>query len=110
MKDRLLIVEEWDITVDDDYVNSLDSKINDVKNKIRISNDDSEDDSNEQNFSLIDKSDTHDNNLTLRLKEVCKRQLEQLVYRGRIIYFHLHSQLENNKGIKTCHVLFTIDY
>ena len=110
MKNRLLIVKGWDIVIDDDYVNSLDPKINDVKNKIGISNDDSEDNSNESNVSLTDKSDTHDNNLTLRLKEVCKRQLEQLVYRGRIIYFHLHSQLENNKGIKTCHVFFTIDY
>ena len=106
MKNRLLIVKGWDIVIDDDYVNSLDPKINDVKNKIGISNDDSEDNSNESNDNLTDKSDTHDNNLTLRLKEVCKRQLEQLVYRGRIIYFHLHSQLENNKGIKTCHVFF----
>ena len=47
MKKRLLIVEEQDIAVDDDYVNSLDSKINDFKNKFGISNDDSEDNSNE---------------------------------------------------------------
>ena len=33
-----------------------------------MSNDDSEDNSNESYFSLIDKSDTRDNNLTLRLK------------------------------------------
>ena len=76
MKKRLLIVEGWDIVVDGDYVNSLDSKINDFKNKVGISNDDSEDNSNESNFSLINKSDTRDNNLTLRLKRLSKRQIE----------------------------------
>ena len=76
MKKRLLIVEGWDIAVDDDYVNSLDSKINDFKNKFGMSNDDSEDNSNESNFSLIDKSDTRDTNLTLRLKGLDKRQVE----------------------------------
>ena len=40
MKKRLLIVEGWDIAVDEDYVN-----------KFRISNNDSEDNSNESNFS-----------------------------------------------------------
>ena len=35
MTKRLLIVEGWDIAVDSDYVNSLDSEINDVKNKIK---------------------------------------------------------------------------
>ena len=53
-------------------MNSLDSKINDFKNKVGISNDDSEDNSNESNFSLIDKSDTRDTNLTLRLKGLDK--------------------------------------
>ena len=76
MKKRFLIVEGWDIVVDGDYVNSLDSKINDFKNKVGISNDDSEDNSNESNFSLINKSDTRDNNLTLRLKRLSKRQIE----------------------------------
>ena len=56
-----------------DYVNSLDSKVNDVKNKFGISNDHSEDNSNESNFSLIEKSDSHDNNLFLRLKGLGKR-------------------------------------
>ena len=79
MKKRLLIVEGWDIAVDDDYVNSLDSMIYDFKNKFRISNDDSEDNSNQSNFSLIDKSDTSDNNLSLRLKGLGKRQVEKLV-------------------------------
>ena len=51
MKKRLLIVEGWDIAVDDDCVNFLDSKINDFKSKFGISNDDSEDNSNESNFS-----------------------------------------------------------
>ena len=73
MKKRLLIVEGWDIAVDDDYVNSLDSKIYDFKNKFRISNDDSEDNSNQSNFTLIDKSDTRDNNSTLRLKDLGKK-------------------------------------
>ena len=40
MTKRLLIVDRSDNTVDDDYVNYLDSKINDVKNKIGLSNDD----------------------------------------------------------------------
>ena len=35
----LLIVDGWDIDVVDDDVNSLDSKINDVKNEIGLSND-----------------------------------------------------------------------
>ena len=73
MKKRLLIVEGWDIAVDDDYVNSLDSIIYDFKNKFRISNDDSEDNSNQSNFTLIDKSDTRDNNSTLRLKDLGKK-------------------------------------
>ena len=42
MKKRLLIVEGWDIAVDEDYVN-----------KFGISNNDSEDNSNESNFSLV---------------------------------------------------------
>ena len=105
MKKRLLIVGKWDIAVDDNYVNSFDSKLNDVKNKVGMSNDDSEDNSNESNFSLIDKSDTRDNNLTLRLKSLGKRQVEiSLFHRGCMIYFHLHSHLGNNKRIKICKV------
>ena len=53
MKKLLLIVERWNITVDNDYVNSLDSKINDVKNKIGMSNDDSDDNSNDSNFKNL---------------------------------------------------------
>ena len=34
MTKRLLIVDGWDIDVDDDCVNSLDSNINDVKIKL----------------------------------------------------------------------------
>ena len=34
MKKILLIVEGWNIAVDDDYVNSLDLNNNDVKNKM----------------------------------------------------------------------------
>ena len=39
----LLIVDGWDIAINDDYVNSLDSNINDVMNKIGLSNDDCDD-------------------------------------------------------------------
>ena len=62
MKKRLLIVDGWDIAVDGDYVNSLDSKINYVKKTLRISNNESEDDTNESKSSLIDKYDSHDTN------------------------------------------------
>ena len=58
-------------------MNYLDSKINDVKNKIGMSNDDSEDNSNESNLSLTYKSDTRDKNLTLRLKGLGKRQVKK---------------------------------
>ena len=34
MEKIFLIVDGWDIAVDEDYVNSLNSKINDVKNKL----------------------------------------------------------------------------
>ena len=105
MKKILLIVEGWEIALDDGYINSLDSKINDFKKKNWISNNDSEDHSNESNFSLIDKSDTRDNNLTLRLKGLGKRQVENFWFHcGCIIYYHLHSQLGNNKRIRTGNV------
>ena len=55
-------------------MNSLDSKSNDVKNKIGMSNDDSDDNSNDSNFSFVDKSNIRDNNLTLRLKGLDKRK------------------------------------
>ena len=89
MKKRLLIVEGWDIVVNDDYVNFLDSKINDVKNKIGISNDDSKDDSNESIFSLIDKSDTRDNNLILCLKALGKRQVENFGFIAVVSYIFI---------------------
>ena len=76
MKKRLLIVDGWDIAVDDDYVNSLDSKINDVKITLGISNNESEDVMNVSNLSLIDKYDSHDTNFFLRLKGLGKRQIE----------------------------------
>ena len=75
----LLIVDGWDIDVDDDYVHSLDSNINDVKNKIGLSNDDFDDNSNELNFNFVDKSNTCDHNLTLYLKGSGKRKVEKLV-------------------------------
>ena len=34
MTKRLLIIEGWDIAVDDNYMNSIDSNINDVKKKL----------------------------------------------------------------------------
>jgi len=78
MKKRLLIVDGWDIAVDDDYVNSLDSKINDVKNTFGISIKESEDNTNESKLSLIDKNNSHDTNLFLRLKGLGKRQIEKV--------------------------------
>ena len=50
MTKRFLFVNEWDIAVGDDYVNSLDWNINDVKNKIGLSNDDCDDNSNQLNL------------------------------------------------------------
>ena len=79
MTKRLLIVDGWDIDVDDDHVHSLDSNINDVKNKIGLSNDDFDDNSNELNFNFVDKSNTCDHNLTLYLKGLGKRKVEKLV-------------------------------
>ena len=89
MKKRLLTVEGQDIAVDEDYVNSLDSKVNDFKNKFGISNDDSEDNINESNFSLIEKSDSHDNNLTLRLKCLGKRQVEKISFIAVVSYIFI---------------------
>ena len=70
-----------------------------------MSNDDSEDNSNGSNFRIMEKSDTHDNNLTLRLKGLGKKQVGKSCFHRRcIIYLHLHSQLGNNKHSKTCKV------
>ena len=70
-----------------------------------MSNYDSYDYSNDLNFSLMDKSNTRDNNLTLRLKGLGKRQVGKNCFHRRcIIYFYLHSQLGNNKRSKTCKV------
>ena len=41
--------------------------------------DDSYDNSNDSNIRFIDKYNTRDNNLTLRLKGLGKRQVEKLV-------------------------------
>ena len=75
----LLIVDGWDISVDNDYVNFLDSKINDVKNEIGLSNDDCGDIINESDFCFVNKSNTRDHNLALRLNGLGKRQVEKLV-------------------------------
>ena len=105
MKKRLLVVEGWDIAVDDDYLNSLHTKMNVVKNNTCISNNDSKDTTNESNIRLIDNNDSHENNLFLRLKGLSNRQIEKSwFHRGCIIYFHLHSQLGNNSRNKTCRV------
>ena len=77
MKKRLLVVEEWDIAVDDDYLNSLHTKMNVVKNNTCISNNDSKDTTNESNIRLIDNNDSHENNLFLRLKGLSNRQIEK---------------------------------
>ena len=60
-------------------MNYLDSKINDVKNTIGLSNYDSDDNSNDSNFSFVDKSNIRDNNLTLRLKGLDKRKKNEKV-------------------------------
>ena len=105
MTNILLIVVGWDIAVDNDYVNSFDSKINGVKNKIGLSNDDNDDNSYESNYNFVEKSNTRDNNLNLRLKGLSKRQVGKgWFHRGCIIYFHLHYQLRNDDRIKTCKV------
>ena len=78
MKKRLLIVEGWDIAVDEDYVN-----------KFGISNNDSEDNSNESNFSLVDKHDSHDTTLFLRLKGLGKRQIEKVVFIAVVSYLFI---------------------
>ena len=57
-----------------------------ISKKIGISNNDSEDHSNESNFSLTDKSDTRDNNLTLRLKGLGKRQFENFGFIAVVSY------------------------
>ena len=49
-------------------MNSLDSKINDVKNKIGASNDDGDNNSNDSNLNCVDKSNTRGHNLILFLK------------------------------------------
>ena len=85
----LLIVDGWDIDVDDDYVNSLDSKINDVKNKIGLSNDNSDDNNNESNFSFIDKSNIRDHDLTLRLKALGKRQVKKVGFIEVVSYIFI---------------------
>ena len=64
----LLIVDGWDITVVDDDVNFLDLKINDVKNEIRLSNNNCSDIINEPEFCCVDESNTRDHNLTLHIK------------------------------------------
>ena len=53
-------------------MNFLDSKINDVKNEIGLSNDNCSDIINESEFCFVDKSNTRDHNLTLRLKDFSK--------------------------------------
>ena len=68
----LLIVEGQDIAIDDDCVHSLDSKINEFKNNVGLSNNDCDDNSNESTFCFVDKSNTRDHNLTLRLKDFSK--------------------------------------
>ena len=75
----LLIVDGQAIAVDDDVTNYFDSKINDVKNEIGLSNDDCGDIINESDFCFVNKSNTRDHNLALRLNGLGKRQVEKLV-------------------------------
>ena len=60
-------------------MNSLALKINNVNNKIELSNDDCDDNNNELNFCFVDTSNTPDHNWSLRLKALGKRQVEKLV-------------------------------
>ena len=53
-------------------MHSLDSKINEFKNNVGLSNNDCDDNSNESTFCFVDKSNTRDHNLTLRLKDFSK--------------------------------------
>ena len=75
----LLIVDGYAIAVDDDDMNSFGSNINDVENEIGLSNDDCGDIINESDFCFVNKSNTRDHNLTLRLNGLGKRQVEKLV-------------------------------
>ena len=101
---RLLIVDGWEIDVDDNYVNSLDSKINDFKNSIGLLNDDCGGIINALDRSCVDKYNTCDRHLTLRLKLLGKRQVEKLASPKLYHFFILHYQLGNNGRIKSCKV------
>ena len=56
-------------------MSSLDSKINDVKNGIGLSSDYCGGIINDSDFYLVDKYNTCDHNLTVRLKGSGKRQV-----------------------------------
>ena len=86
MTKRLLIVDGWEFAVDDDYVDFLDSKINDGKNKIGLSNDDCGDIINDSDFCFVDKSNTCDHKLTLCLKGLGKRQVDKIGFIDVVSY------------------------
>ena len=70
-------------------MNSLALKINNVNNKIELSNDDCDDNRNESNFSFVGKSNTRDHNLTLRFKGVGKRQIEKVGFIEFVSYIFI---------------------
>ena len=87
MTNILFIVNGWGIAMDNHYVNFIDSKINNVKHKIGLSNHDCDDNSNESNFCFVNKSNTRDHNFTLRLKVLGKRQVGIVRFIEAVSYF-----------------------
>ena len=83
----LIIVDGWEVDVDDDYVNSLDSKINDFKNSIGLLNDDYGGIINDSDRCCVDKYNTCDRHLTLRLQLLGKRQVEKVGFAEVVSFF-----------------------
>ena len=81
------IIDGWEISVDDDYVNFLDSKINNVKNSIGLSNYDCGNIINDLDSYFVDKYNTCDHKLTLCHKCLGNRQVgKNWLYRSCIIF------------------------
>ena len=54
-----------------------------------MSNDDSDDNSHDSNFGFVDTFNTRDNNLTLRLKDLGKRQVEKVGFIEIVSYIFI---------------------
>ena len=89
MTKRLLIVDGWKIVIDDDHVNSLNSKINNFKNSIGLLNDDCGGIINDSDSYFVVKSNTCDRNLTLRLKGLGMRQVLKVGFIEVVSYFFI---------------------